>query len=551
MFIALRKSSFQSVRLALLVGLVVFAGSCSSSKDKEEDNFKISGRLGSGFALHGQLFGSLKLVNSTEVDQIWAIPLDGVSIIPQSLHGRIILDIASDGSFVFDPNEEDARSDLDYIFALVNSDQCNQDYQLGNSSATDHMERRECIKGYVSLPDMIDNSVSTSSDGNLYAFPFSKMASDLELGELTRNDNPGDANGDAQSETTLEEQVLNFSVDLNALRSLARSDTVLKNLKNVYANYDNDFDRSVGLQMAYNWFVSEENRPAALAAVRNSFKKPNTSGSAYPDFVGFHFYVSTNVNTQDYTVTDDGDGELIKIIPPGPIYSCGPSDGVCEEAPAFSNTSPFVASWPVTIPEWGDFATTRVDNHKDFLFRINDGDGTNAFFGSLSSISSGVSPEGYWDIYMNSTGSGDIGAQHFLGRFDMSLTEPFARTAEGVSDPDRPLVYFPAIRLVTSSDDIITGIDIQFYQFINDAFTLVDSSMVHSIVSLPYFYFGSDNCEMDTEAIDGRLTLGQDSLDLTTWDKTIGFPGTDAGDCDVNMIGFNYRMSGISFHWHW
>lgn len=515
-------------------------------KDKKDDasaaSVTLSGKVGTGFSLRGLALGGTDLTNATAVDQIWAIPLNGMSIGESSLNDKITIDLAADGSFSFKP----ANHGGSFVFALVNSTACAVEYKPGTSTEAEHDARRDCLIGYVSLPQFVDNVASNNPDANMYAFPFTEMKEDLDLGELSRVEAEGSPmNGDAQSEKNMEDEVTKFALDLNALKSIAKTDSMLKHIKNIYANNDNAVASGVKQSIAYKWFVPTDKRQAAFDTVKNQFATPSTASDTYPAFVGYHTYLDTDVNASVYQTKGEGSGEMIAIIPPGTVTFCSETTGVCS-ADGISTESPFKGNWPV-IQSGAALGATPAGTNPMFAFSMRE-DGN--LFGAITQMIGGVSPAGYWTFYMNPTKAGNIGDAHFLGKFDMRLAEPFAVKADGTSDVTKPIVFFPAVKLNVGDDNIVTGATVKFYIQEAGSFQEVDRAIVDKLVASPYFFIeGLDSCP--TTISESSFHLGQGEDSITFPEGAFGFPGSGAGQCELPGIAATYNISGIAFSWHW
>ena len=199
----------KTIRIWLLVIFaVLFFISCQNSNSGS--NPKITGEVGSSFSIGTNRISS-KAGESGDtssdglpvVEYIKAFPISHPFVNNQTvLSNTVEADLNSDGSFSISLD-----SDTDYIVALMNS----------------NADKKNQFAGYVALSDAVDNMV---------LIPTSHITDDVDTGELT-------ADGDeAESENSLEDNISNFDIDLSKLQEFAKTDDLLKTVKNIYVNYD-------------------------------------------------------------------------------------------------------------------------------------------------------------------------------------------------------------------------------------------------------------------------------------------------------------------------
>lgn len=447
-------------------------------------NFGISGSLGTEFQTSLTLSSS---ATQGPVDQVMAVPTNNDTYSPDDLRDAITASVSAEGDFEISLPTSDDR---DWILLLL---------------ATS-LERKDQIQGYVALSDL---------DDTLIQIPASAAQQDLALGTLS-------ADGDeAVSETTIDEAEATFSLTADQLRELARTDNLLKAIKNVYINYDGSSSRFISVGAGYSWTRSGNLVPGQL-----------THPSEY-DYQGFGFTLSCE-NCSEFTWEQVRDkATTISVYPPEPITV---GSDTWDAGNPFENDG----TMDTEVRDGGDWRTT------------GDGDFSALVQWDESNIDLRVHPpvgdfldpppDGLWTYELNGT--------------------PFAYADVGVTDPfdenGNILILLPAVRLATNGDNQVTQVDVQFYRYsrTTGSFSLVtDLSMFEKNIG----YIGTGFADLTGTTDNGGTTkeigVGEEEM---VWenDRVYWRPAQlwglytgveDDSTYQVETVGVSYRINSIDF----
>ncbi len=143
-----------------------------------------------------------------EVNAVWGLPTLKGEISPESFKYKVNIPINSDGTFTVNLPKtatinlygKQVTLNLDWILLLIN---------------TNAQSKKDMIVGYITL---------NNSNDSLLWMPISDALGNINLGVLSQD---GD---EARSSTTLSDEAKTFSLSLDQLKQIAKSDDVLKNM---------------------------------------------------------------------------------------------------------------------------------------------------------------------------------------------------------------------------------------------------------------------------------------------------------------------------------
>ena len=447
-------------------------------------NFGISGRVGTEFQASAALSTSS---TAGPVDQVMALPTNNDLYSREDLENAITASVSAEGDFEI---TLPTSSDRDWVLLLL---------------ATS-LERKDQIQGYVALSDV---------DDTLIQIPASAAQGDLSLGTLSSD---GD---EAVSETTIDEAETTFSFTVDQLRELARTDNLLKAIKNVYINYDEASTRSLNVRGSYSWTRPGNLMPGQL-----------THPSEY-EYSGFSFTLSCE-NCSEFTWEQIRDKtRTITVYPPEPIT---------VGSDTWNATNPFEndGTMDTEIRDGGDWRWTGDGDFSALVQWDENNIDLRVHPPNLDFVD--PPPEGLWTYELNGT--------------------PFAYADVGVTDPfdenGNILVLLPAVRLQTNAENQVTQVTVQFYRYSRStgSFTLVsDLSMFERNIG----YIGTGFADLTGTSSNGGTTkeigVGEDEMvwesdrvywqPAELWELYSGVE--DDSVYQVETVGVNYRINSIDF----
>ncbi len=476
----------------------------------------VSGSLGAGYALPG--FAG----TATTVDQVWAVRLgfDGEAS-PDSIAGRQEFDIGEDGSF-----ELALDADGDYVLLLV------------DSTAADKKDR---IKAYVSIQDV---------DGSLMQIPAGDSGEgdsggdhegdegggDHEEGEGdSPHEDEGDGEGghldlgecnedgdEAVSTETLQDSADAFSLTLDQLQEIARTDDVLKVLKNVYVNYDEETDTYLEIWPFFGWQDT-----AGEIAIGNVFSDPAVTVADHNN--GFSYYFNTNSAAYDFDTLCD-QTQAYTLNPPAQVEQVDGQAGPWTFADPWTNQG---TSWNTGSSACGVGEMYASEESGDFggtSLTFNYAGGT---FWKIPIV------EGWWQLQVDGTK---------VFEFDGRLGSPFEE-----NDPAKPVVYIPSLKAVVTTG-AISSFEMKWY-LRNDGGTydevtdleMLDRSTASVVVSLTDYSGTSGNGGL---RIEENATMN--GLTAATPPSGWRFLGDGSTTSKVaEEITITYEQRGIRFRFEW
>ncbi len=454
-----------------------------------------------------------------EVDAVWGLPTLKGEISPESFKYKVNIPINADGIFTVNLpktakihlGRKQVTLNLNWILLLIN---------------TNAQSKKDMIVDYITLSD---------SNDSLLWIPISDALGNINLGVLFQNGN------EARSSATLSEEAGTFSPSLNQLKQIAKSDNVLKNIKNIFMNYDENTGEYWMLQPYFGW----NDNPLSI---KNQWSNPDNLS-----FYGYAFYLSTN-NTTNPTFSDVCQGnKIMKLYPPTAIHLIDTS------SVSFDNSTPIYTE-KAQIETDSD-GTQECSGHYFYLATDNDSLNPGYMYNFIVGDSNLLAPDnqtqripsGYWTLkmYDNTT--------HYestVAMFDLSIASPF--DSEG-----NPTIFFPSVKVNVDSNDTIQSIQIKFYTFSSSGWTEVTDPVVlekmlsELAVSLDY-YGGSQRIEDNYYVIGENDILSNSSLtlpitiDASKLDHVWKFSGYNGNAEPVaESISVGYSMGNVDFRFVW
>lgn len=460
------------------VGVVALSlGACGGGETNEGGRF-VSGNV----ARQSARAGAAHFGDPAQADAIWVIPVNEGSVDTSGFRERIELPIAADGSFLY--SEEMGGYQNDVLLALVNSSACANSKPRGDWQESDLDERLNCIQGFVSIDDAADS-------GALTLIPLGDQESGLELESIE-----GSEGGEALSTTSLEDASSSFGLDLETLRSIARTDERLKAFAYLYANFDDDAVDNYSMHLLYDW-------EAPLSQATNG--ETNPSALTTP---GYMVNFDTTVDTTGVPLFQSG---YLRLYPPASV--------IIEGIP-----TPFGPSTPLLSAEAG------------FSYEVNQG----GRLAGSAGLFSGVSPAGEWKLQRYGV-DGPV-----VAKFDLALVSPFS-LVDGQPNLAQPTTMIPTL-VVDAVGDEVQSITWSLKIHDGNTFVEVPSDVALRMIGSPRLGISSDEsagCPGEEQRLEGVTT--------TTWTPTQTYVlGASTGStCRVNQVFFAYFSMGTLYQFFW
>ncbi len=467
--------------------------------------------------------GEKAIAAGQQVDTIWALPTIDGSIWPESFNYKVKISINSDGTFTLNlpktATVDNSTFNLDWLLLLINSKAQN---------------KTDMIVSYIALNDLTDS---------LLWMPISNATDNVDLGQLTPVGN------EARSSTTLSDVSNSFTLSLDQLKQIAKSDDVLKNIKNVFLNYNESTGEYWFLQPYFAW----KDIPGSI---KNQWSNP-----ANLQFIGYAFYLETN-NTTDPTFNEICNGtKKLRFYPP-------------ETVSLMDNSKSFGLSAPIET-EQGQIQQ-RQDGAQECggtYFYLRDDTNTNSFHAGymynfivgddnlLSPISSSQPfPTGYWLLK-----SFDGNQETEIGKFDLTAASPFDSNG-------KPIIFLPSLNVSVDNNNNITSVQLKFYKYDsqNGWTEVTDPTIINkmftslSVTFNDYDGTTSNSNQRIEEGFDILTPVPTNSsanssvstlpitLDVTSLDNSWKFTGDTSTTMPVaDSIDVSYIFGGVSFRFVW
>ena len=351
----------------------------------------LSGRLGASYTIAGNswldgiynvLFGSKAIASGVTADKVWALPTVHGAVTPSAFSSMQVGDIGTDGSFSLQLSK-----DYDWVLLLID---------------TTEPLKRDQVKAYIAMSDI---------DGSMLEMPMQDASSNIDLGTLEPSGN------EAVSSTSLADNADKFTLSLAQLKEIARTDDVLKSIKNTYINYDDTTGTYLNIQPFFGW-----RDESGSISIYNMFSDPATTIANHNN--GYSYYFNTNSNAIDFTKVCD-QSVLLTLHPPATVTRVGGT-------PSWGTTTPFTNSGTVYTN------TGTVCGGGDLYLRNDGSELSFNYAGGVFWATPIVS--GYWEIKYDGTK---------LFEFDGTLGSPFEN-----DDITKPIVYIPALKAVVTNGTI-------------------------------------------------------------------------------------------------
>lgn len=408
-----------------MFGLVSCGGGSSSSSS----NITISASVGSGYTValaepslldqfQDMIFGKRAVAIATDatVDKVVAIPTSEGSYGPAMLEIMSSSDIAIDGSFSLSLDRN-----YEWVLLLVNSAAATKD---------------EEVVGYV--------AATVEADNTLVAFSGNVLSSALDLGTLSKTVD------EARSSRSAADTAASFSMAIDDLKSVARSDGSYKHLINLYLNYNPVTKESYLAQLQYNWLSG------SIAATGNTDPLATAISSYQPN--GFDVTIETSVISESLKDGICGMTTAVELAPPGNVSNADASV-TWTSASGFKNDG--IAAGcsdtgcnnmgPANAPSWldggrfycydADFGAQITTDFSNSLIGFG--------FGDIQIPGSGM-PQGLWVYSVD-------GIE--VAWFDLAVASPVS--ISGVFDT----TPIPGIRVNHNSNGEITGLAVKWFQY--------------------------------------------------------------------------------------
>lgn len=389
-----------------IASILIF--SCSESKKSGGGGDKDSGGSGNGDNASSLVVtGTLALGSS---DTVLAVPLSSKGTLSSSaVTGIKSASLDADGSF-----SVEASKGSEYVFVAK------------DSSSTGLSQ----VAGFLAIGNGTSSLSLAGGEDDLIRFPLADLK--IENDSFDFGNISGDTGG-VRSEKTLASITEQFDLESDVLGELAKTDDVVRGVKNVIANTSADGTKSWGIEPFHFWY-------GAASDFKGIWGAPSKFS-----YNGYGFYMSGNGQSDLATFKNicapisSGDHKTLKLVPPETISrgdstfdSSTPEKSLSNELVTNTETD---GSGRETCGA-GEFYASNEDSSGNLNFNFG-GDGYN-----------GVSPAGEWKLYLD---------DKQVAGFDVAAASPVR--ADGT-----PKIYVPSIN-VSVSGNYISKVEAKFYLY--------------------------------------------------------------------------------------
>ena len=471
----------------LFAALAIFSFGCSNGIGPDNNQFdpdpndaaaRITGSLSSGIFSPA----ASRAVTEVNVDKILAVEVTqivGISNIANAVEAVI----NEDRTFSLEISEHSQN----LVLLLVDTSR----------------ERHSQIVGYVSIADI---------DETLILFPVENQEGDLDLGTVELEGDEG------VSETILSETQTIFNITIEALQEIARSDNMLKLVKNLYMNWDGQ-DTYWEPFVQYQW-VAQSMDTASVTNTRNSPE----------DYTYYGYRMDFSANKQSYFTMDEicSVSKTLQLIPPADI-----TDGTRTWGPTAPFSNDTFGSEPIEYrtdgtrfggdDDWGvrdQHPELELDEVLDIGMHVD-------LVGQV--------PHGFWR--MNLDGED-------IAFFDLGVSDPFSAAGNPINIV--PVLYFDC-----EPDRLINSIKFFRYQYNNSTGTyedVGDSLVVRD--SMGWCGFDFDDNEDNENRGFSRIEFQDYDVSATEidgdWYLLDG--EENPGILDIDKISLTYRNFNVQFY---
>jgi|GEM_PF-4742384 len=472
-------------KLGILLIAIAALAACSGGTGGggNDGSVVLSGRvssMGTGSVAAGSVGAS------ATSEMILVLPLRE-NIWVEDLRNAEQVSIEADGSF----SVELSQSYSNYLFVLIDESQ----------------PRPDRVLGYIALSDLEDSLIS---------IPAGSATGDIDAGELTLE---GD---EAVSENDLESYTATFGMTFDELKERARSDDVLKWIKNLYIN--DQVTRFWTPDVSFAW-------RGLLSDAKTTAITPNEYG-----FQGYGFQFSAEGYGADFDFDDIVNGTVdVAIVPP-----------VAEVSLSAGGTIPGPFTNDAIDPE--NIEERIVDGESRYY--AGDGDFGIAYESGRDSVAisgpggTGIFglpvTEGYWTVTLDN---------EEIAWFDLAVGSP-------VDAAGNPIVPVPSFSFSTEADGRVTGFAVDgwfTYDATSETFVPVqDMRLVDEAVAFAQFYAngpdpeGSGSVDEILDNVD-EMSFTVDATDMDhVWYYGVDPAGVPADAYMMETFKFEYRAYGVT-----
>jgi hypothetical protein len=501
--------SFSFAALALMISAC--GGKNSGGGDDGGETLSLTASLGTGLSaastfksLRNELFRShYSLFSSQTVDSVVAIPVIDGDMSYESMGNIVEGSIESGGNLSISI----PKNDYEWVLVLLDSTQ---------------EEKIDQVVGYIKLSD-------AESSGLMKLDASDVSESSLDVGEITKS-----AGSDEIGSTeTLEDLSDKFSSSIDALREVARTDKLLKSVKNFYANYDATSNTYYLVQPYYvmNYDADSIDDINSMDADFTDVSKLTYGG------YGLYFNVSDEDRVQFPDLCGDPSDSEITLTPPGTLYGAN-QDGTVDSDPAIN-----VLTNPSMSDETGSsdyrYCGSEGVTSADGFYAHGNGGGTDFGFnwgGGYGFF--GEPPEGRWNMDVD----GDP-----VATYEIAAGSP-------VNESGQLNVYLPSFRVIREEgSNEITKIQVRFYTYNpgSDSFELITdpTTMLSNIGEN-----GQVGVELSDYNVDPRVSIygpadhaGDGVFELTDFQgETFHFDPCPSTGNSLAALATNYTLNGAS-----
>lgn len=408
-------------------------------------------------------------------------------------------------------NVKNAIPDASGKFSLETTEKKDHVFIIKDDSKNSNLDK---VAGVLAInSDGIGLNNSTSED--LLRFPVGniKTATELDLGIISgQTDTPSST----QTLTALADK---FDLSAEVLDELARTDDILRYVKNVIANTENDGSSYWSIEYFHVWYGSASN-------FKNNYSSVNNF-----TYNGYGFYMGGKYADLTFdqmcSPTSSISHKTIKFVPP---QSISRGNTVFDSQTAATSLSNEL----VTTIETGSGGGRTCSGGEFYASANNDNSILNFNFGQDGYT--GTSPAGEWKLYVD-----DLQ----VAGFDIAATSP-------VRSDGTAKLYVPVISATVDSSDHISSIEAKFqlydlksanYKEVTDLSTFKRSVGSNIAISCAdYTAAGSNNQEYSQTMVNEADAIYKHNF-TATWT----YPGaTQGSDPYCSALTLSYKVDGMA-----
>jgi len=422
---------------------------------------------------------------SDNVDKLWIMPIryGNPYTMPDGIEHADYVTINPDGTF--EVSVDTSISD-NWVLLLLDS---TQEY------------KKQQVLGYVTMG---------AGNDSLIKLPVNEASGDeIDLGTLDTDDPNGD---EVKSSNTDDQNADQFSFTVDQLKKIAKTDDMLKFVKNLYINYNETSGEYYTVLPGFTF------RDSQAELIKDDFPDPgDIAGGLYFTTLG-----SIQFKTNSSAFVEINDNDVISLTPPGPVRMEDYNDSTNyeeynngEEIPTNEHSAPAL---------------------EDGVFQV-----TFSYF----SVQDGY-PAGIWKLNKN-------GEEYAY--FDISSTYP----VEEVDNIRFPKIYVPVLK-VNLENNIIKSIQIKWYVYDetqNPPYSEVlgdDPAIQNSILNndgegITITIWSNKDSDKSDEYI--RLLGPEDTVVFPTGEWNYNWEWEAQDPNAARGISIGYIMNGMSYTFNW